>query len=258
MASLLAITLATAVALMVVVWVGSVVLRDVSIVDRFWGLGFVLLAWVAYVLTDTDTTRRLLVVGLVSLWGVRLSVHITWRNWGKGEDYRYRDMRDKRGATFPLSSLFTVFLLQALILWVVAAPVVQVQRASQPAGLTWLDVLGVAVFGIGFLFETVGDWQLARFKSDPSNRGKVLDSGLWRYTRHPNYFGDAMVWWGFFLFALATSGWWTIYGPIIMTALLMKVSGVALLERSLKETKPGYREYVERTNAFFPWPPQKA
>jgi steroid 5-alpha reductase family enzyme len=244
---------------MILVWVGSLVTRDASIVDRVWGLGFVLVAWLAFVLTDAETVRKMVVVALVTLWGVRLSVYITWRNWGKGEDYRYREMRRKRGAQFPFISLFSVFLLQAVILWAVAAPLLQAQRAQGPDGMTWLDLAGITVFAIGFFFEVVGDSQLARFKADPGNRGKVLNTGLWRYTRHPNYFGDAMVWWGFFLLAVATpGGWWTFYSPVLMTFLLMKVSGVALLEQSLRETKPQYRDYVERTSAFFPWPPKKA
>lgn len=255
---LLIVTAAASMGLMTLVWVGSLVTRDASIVDRFWGLGFVLLAWLVYGLTDAETMRRPLVVGLVSLWGIRLSLYITWRNWGEGEDYRYREMREKRGASFPLVSLFTVFLLQAIILWAVAAPLLQALHAPRPEALTGIDALGISIFAIGLVFESVGDWQLARFKSDPSNRGKVLDRGLWRYTRHPNYFGDAMVWWGFFLLALATpGGWWTIYGPIVMTVLLMKVSGVALLEQTLRESKPQYREYVYRTSAFFPWPPNR-
>ncbi len=252
------IALLTAAALMVGVWVGSLAVRDASIVDRFWGLGFVLVAAVAFVVTDSASVRKTLVLALVTLWGVRLSVYITWRNWGEGEDYRYREMREKRGRLFPLVSLVTVFLLQALLLWLVVAPVVYVQWSAGPAALGWLDVLGVVLFGTGFFFETVGDWQMARFKADPANKGKVLDTGLWRYTRHPNYFGDAVIWWAFFAFAVAAGGWWTFYGPLLMTFLLMKVSGVALLEKNLEKTKPQYREYVERTSSFFPWPPSKA
>jgi steroid 5-alpha reductase family enzyme len=168
-------------------------------------------------------------------------------------------MRASRGPSFAWTSLFTVFWLQALILWAVSMTLFQAQRSATPASLTWIDAVGLACFATGLFFESVGDWQLARFKSDPANRGKLLTTGLWRYTRHPNYFGDAMVWWGFFLFALATPGsLWTIYSPMLMTFLLMRVSGVALLEKALAKTKPGYEAYVARTNAFFPWFPRRS
>ncbi len=251
--------LAAVAALMTIVWVVSVIERDASIIDVFWGLGFVMAAWIYFYLTEPTTLRRYLVVSLVTIWGLRLSVYILRRNWGKGEDYRYRAMREKNPRVFPWLSLVTVFWLQALLLWVISIPLLWAQRAAQPVGLTWLDLLGLAFFVVGFVFEAGGDWQLARFKSDPANQGKVLDRGFWRYTRHPNYFGDAMVWWGFFLFAAATPGsLWTIYSPVLMTLLLMRVSGVTLLEKSLKDTKPGYREYVRRTNAFFPWFPKRS
>jgi steroid 5-alpha reductase family enzyme len=186
-----------------------------------------------------------------------LSLYLFVRNRGQGEDFRYREMRESWGRAFPWVSLFTVFLLQAGILWVVALPVGRAVRADAPAGWSAWDVAGTAVFAVGLVFETVGDWQLRRFKSDPDNRGKVLDRGLWRYTRHPNYFGDAVVWWGLSLPALSAPGsWWVLIGPALMTFLLMRVSGVALLEKSLQDTKPGYREYVESTSAFFPWFPK--
>ncbi len=250
--------LAAVVALMTVVWVVSVIERDASIIDVFWGLGFVTAAWIYFYMTEPTTLRRYLLVVLVTIWGLRLSFYILWRNWGKGEDFRYRAMREKNPKVFPWLSLVTVFWLQAVLLWAISIPLLWAQRAARPAGLTWLDLLGIAFFVVGFAFEAGGDWQLGRFKSDPANQGKVLDRGFWRYTRHPNYFGDAMVWWGFFLFAAATPGsLWTIYSPILMTLLLMRVSGVTLLEKSLKATKPGYREYVRRTNAFFPWFPKR-
>lgn len=239
--------------LMTAVWVGSLFKRDASIVDIFWGLGFVLAAWVYYIAADPSTLRAGIVVLLVSLWGLRLSGYILWRNWGEGEDYRYREMRQRHPETFARRSLFTVFWLQAGLLWAISIPLLAAIRSPGPAGLSWLDIAGIVFFAVGIVFEAGGDWQMARFKSDPANKGKVLDSGLWRYTRHPNYFGDAMVWWGLFLFAAAAGAWWTVYSPSLMTALLMKVSGVTLLERNLRESKPGYREYIERTNAFFPW-----
>jgi steroid 5-alpha reductase family enzyme len=194
----------------------------------------------------------------VTLWGLRLSLHILWRNWGKGEDYRYREMRQNNPKTFPWRSVVTVFWLQALLLWAISMPLFQVQRSVTSTPLAWLDALGFTCFAVGFFFEAVGDWQLARFKKGPANQGRVMNRGLWRYTRHPNYIGDAMVWWGFFFFAAATpQSLWTIYSPLLMTVLLMRVSGVTLLEKRLKEAKPGYEEYVRSTNAFFPWPPKR-
>ncbi len=243
-------------ALVTLVWLVSLAKRNVSIVDVFWGLGFVVLAWL-YRATAPDPTFRALLVSLLgTVWGLRLSGYILWRNWGRGEDYRYRDMRQRRGARFPVVSLWTVFWLQGVILWVVALPIFAAARAAGPPGLTLLDAAGVTLFAVGLWFETVGDLQLARFKADPANRGKVMDRGLWRFTRHPNYFGDAVVWWGFFAFAAATGAWWSAVGPALMTVLLLRVSGVSLLERGLAESKPGYRAYIERTSAFVPWFPK--
>lgn len=253
----LSFALVAALSLMTVVWVASVAKKDASIVDAFWGLGFVLLAWVYFARADSTAPRGLLVPVLVTAWGVRLSMHIFLRNRGHGEDYRYREMRDRYGRRFAWISLGTVFWLQAVILWVVSLPLHSVQKSGSPAGWTSLDLLGSLLFLTGFTFETVGDYQLSRFRSDPDNRGKVLDRGLWRYTRHPNYFGDALVWWGLWVFALSTPGsWWTFVSPALMTFLLMRVSGVALLEKKLASTRPAYRRYVERTSAFFPWLPR--
>jgi steroid 5-alpha reductase family enzyme len=249
-----AVALAVALGLMTLVWVASLVKRDASIVDVFWGLGFVALGWIYFVTAEGRGSRGPIVAGLVTLWGLRLSLHILWRNRGKGEDYRYREMRDRSAGSFPLRSLLTVFWFQALLLWAISMPLHQAQRG--PASLAPLDLLGLALFAVGFTFEAGGDWQLARFKRDPENTGQVMDRGLWRYTRHPNYFGDAIVWWAFFCFAAATGGWWTVYSPALMTLLLMRVSGVALLEKRLEATKPAYRTYAERTNAFFPWFPR--
>jgi len=240
--------------MMVGVWAVSVILRDASIVDVFWGLGFALIGCVCLALARGHLPRRIMVAILVSLWGCRLSAYIFWRNRGKGEDYRYRAMRKRFGKHFPIVSLITVFALQGLLMWIVSFPVQAAASSKNPHRITVLDITGSLVWIIGFLFESVGDYQLAQFKSDPSNSGRVMDRGLWKYTRHPNYFGDALLWWGFFLIAISNpDSWWTIVGPLIMTVLLMKVSGVALLEKSLTKTKPEYRDYVSRTNAFFPW-----
>jgi steroid 5-alpha reductase family enzyme len=254
--------LAVVTGLMALVWLGSVVRRDASLVDRFWGVGFVILAW--YYLSagagwsSALWPARLLVV-LVTIWGIRLSLHITWRNWGHGEDYRYRAMRTVHGARFGWVSFFTVYLLQAVLLWVIATPLQVALRPAGPGeagGQFWLG-LGIVCWTTGFLFESLGDWQLSRFKADPANRGRVMDSGLWRYTRHPNYFGDALLWWGYFGFAAATGGWWTVFAPALMTLMLMRVSGVALLEKTLRETKPNYQDYVRRTSPFLPMPPRR-
>jgi steroid 5-alpha reductase family enzyme len=250
--------LAATVAMMTLAWMLSLLKRNAGIIDVFWGSGFVLVTWLYFFMAEGATPRRYVVLGAVTLWGLRLSLYILKRNWGKPEDYRYREMRERNPSTFPWRSLVTVFWLQALLLWAISIPLLQAQQSAVPAGLIWLDGLGVLFFVVGFAFEAGGDWQLARYKRDPANAGRVLDRGFWRYTRHPNYFGDAMVWWGFFLFAAATPGsLWTIYSPILMTVLLMRVSGVALLEKRLSEVKPGYRDYVERTNAFFPWFPKR-
>jgi len=244
--------------MMLALWAASLWLRDASIVDRFWGVGFVVLAGGTAMLADGYEPRQALIVGTTVLWGLRLSGYITWRNWGHGEDYRYQAMRKTHGARFPLVSLVTVFLLQGALLWFISLPLQIGQVADAPAHLTWLDGLGALLWILGLTFESVGDYQLARFKANPANNGKVMDRGLWRYTRHPNYFGDAVVWWGFYLIAAATpAGRWTLLSPVLMTFFLMRVSGVALLEKKLVDARPAYRAYIERTNTFFPGPPRK-
>ena len=251
------IGLATILTALTIVWLISLRLEDASVADICWGLGFVLLAWVYCCLSPTLTPRSWLVAALVTLWGTRLSVHIFRRHHGHGEDPRYQAMRASHGSAFRWRSLFTVFWLQGAILWFVAVPLLVAVRAAEPGALNAVDGLGVLLFAIGFGFEVVGDYQLERFKAEPGNRGHVLDRGLWRYTRHPNYFGDATMWWGVYAIAAATpSGWLTVLSPILMTWLLMRVSGLTLLEEGLKASKPGYRAYIARTPAFFPWFPR--
>jgi steroid 5-alpha reductase family enzyme len=253
-----AITAAAVAALMISVWMLSLIRRDASIVDIFWGIGFVLIAAVSCAVGDGYSGRKFLVVLLASAWGLRLALYLLWRNWGAVEDYRYQAMRRHYGDRFPVVSLFTVFGVQGVLMWVVSLPLQVAQHAPLPAHLTWLDALGVILWAVGLFFESVGDRQLARFKADPAHRGKVMDRGLWAYTRHPNYFGDALAWWAYFAIACATpSGWWTIISPIVMTFFLMRVSGVALLERKLVKTRPEYDAYRRRTNAFFPWFPRR-
>ncbi|MBM3994997.1 MAG: DUF1295 domain-containing protein [Planctomycetes bacterium] len=250
---LLALNIVLTLALMTVLWGVSLVLRDVSIVDVFWGLGFVVIASLCFFLTEEITVRKTLLLLLTSIWGLRLSIYLALRKFGTPEDYRYQAMRAWIGHQFWLVSLFLVFGLQGILMNIVALPVVMGQLDTSPIGF-WA-VLGVALWTVGLVFEAVGDYQLALFKADVNNRGKVLDQGLWRYTRHPNYFGDFLVWWGIFFAAQGQGSWWTVIGPLVMSFLLIRVSGVALLERSLKNSKEGYEDYMARTSAFIPWPP---
>lgn len=243
-----------AAAWMVVGWLASLVMRDISVVDVAWGLGFVAIAWVVFLVADGAEARKLLVAGLVTVWGLRLSLHLARRHSREGADFRYEELQ--RSSRPGLASLGSVFAVQALGLWVVSLPLQAAQVPAEPAGLTALDFAGVAVWAIGMLFEAVGDLQLDRFRRDPGNQGKVMEGGLWRYTRHPNYFGDLCVWWGVFLIALAGSGeWWTIAGPLMMSCILLRISGVPVMERRL-ERKPGYADYAHRTSAFWPRPPR--
>ena len=239
-------------------WLLSVKLKDASIVDIFWGLGFVIVAWVSFALSEGHAPRCWLLCTLVTVWGVRLAWHLWQRNHGKGEDYRYQSMRKRVGPSFWWSSLFIVFGLQGLLIWLISLPLQLAQADARPFELTWLDYLGLLVWLVGFAFEALGDDQLKRFKADASNKGKVMDQGLWRYTRHPNYFGDALLWWGLWLIALNTPyGLMTIFSPFLMTLLLLKISGVSLLEKTLTKSKPGYESYMRHTNAFLPWFPKK-
>jgi steroid 5-alpha reductase family enzyme len=248
----------TILGLMTLLWLVSLFLKNSSIVDIFWGTGFIIAAWSAFLLTPEGfVVRKLLISLLVTIWGLRLSFHLLRRNWGKPEDFRYQAWRKVAGRSWWWRSFFKVFLLQGVILWVVSAPLLVAQISARPDHLTSLDYLAVLIWLIGFTFESVGDWQLSRFRANPANRGKVLKTGLWRYTRHPNYFGDALEWWAYYLIALVVGGWWTIFSPILMTTLLWRVSGVTLLEKTLMQEKKGYLEYIEATSEFFPWFPRK-
>ena len=243
--------------LMTLLWLLSLRLKNSSIVDIFWGTGFVIAGWLFFVLTpDGYIVRKLLISSLVTIWGLRLSIHILLRNWGKPEDFRYQKWRQESGARWWWQSYFKVFMLQGVLLWIISAPLLAAQFSPLPARLTALDFLAVLIWLVGFFFESAGDLQLSQFKAKPENKGKVLNSGVWRYTRHPNYFGDSAQWWGYFLIAAAAGGWWTIFSPVIMTLFLLRVSGVALLEKTL-ETRPGYKEYIETTSPFVPWFPRK-
>lgn len=250
-------TSAAILTMMVWLWVWSLFVKNSSIVDIFWGLGFAFITWLVFMVTPQGfLPRRQLVAVLVTIWGLRLALHIGLRSLGKPEDFRYAKWREQHGSRWWWISLFQVFLLQGLLMWIIFAPLIAAQTSGFPAILTPLDMIGVLLWLVGFLFESISDLQLMLFKAIPSNRGKLLTSGLWKHTRHPNYFGEAVLWWGYYVIALAAGGWWTIFSPILMTYLLLKVSGVAMLEQTMK-TKPGYEEYMVRTSAFFPWFPRK-
>jgi steroid 5-alpha reductase family enzyme len=237
-----------------VTWVASYIKTDVSIVDSAWSpLIFSGAAAYAAVL-PVRGPRPVLVLSLAALWALRLAAHITWRNWGEPEDHRYQAIRERNQPNFKWKSLYLVFFLQAVLAWIVSLSLLAGVAGGSRIG--WLDFAGAGVVLLGIVFEAVADLQLARFKTNPSNRVNVMDSGLWRYTRHPNYFGEFCVWWGFYLIALAARGWWTIVSPLLMSTLLLKVSGVTLLEKDIGKRRPGYRDYVARTSAFFPRAPR--
>lgn len=238
---------------MFLLWLLSLTLRNSSIVDIFWGIGFIIIIWVAFVLAPQGyLPRKQLVAVLVTVWGLRLALHIGIRNWRRAEDFRYAKWREENGPRWWWFSFFQVFLLQGILMWILAAPLIASQTSGFPAILTPLDFIGALLWGVGFLFEAIGDLQLMLFRADGSNRGKILTTGLWKYTRHPNYFGEAVLWWGYYVIALAAGFWWTVFSPILMTYLLLKVSGVSMLERTMKN-KPGYEEYMRKTSAFVPW-----
>ena len=242
-------------ALAAAAWIIATLRRNVGLVDIFWSLFFAAAA-APYAAATPGTARGALVTALVTLWAVRLAAYLAWRNWNAPEDRRYREIRARNEPGFAWKSLYLVFGLQGVLAWIIAAPLAAAIGTPGPLGP--LDVLGGALVVFGLGFEAAADAQLARFKADPANRDTVMDRGLWRYTRHPNYFGEFCVWWGFFAIAAAAGGAWTIFSPLLMTALLLKVSGVALLERDIAGRRPGYREYVARTNAFFPGPRRSA
>ena len=236
-------------------WVVSAFKRDVSIIDGVWALMLLASATVYATGAKPYTERTTLILTLVALWAVRLSGHIIWRNWGEPEDRRYRDIREKYEPHFALKSLGIIFWFQAGLAWIISMPLWQ--ALTVPVEVGAFDVLAVTTWTVGMTFESIADWQLAQFKANPDNQGKVMDRGLWRYTRHPNYFGECLIWWGFYLFAVQTGGWWTAAGPLLLNYLLLKFSGVPLVEHTIVERRPAYREYMARTNAFIPGPPKQ-
>jgi steroid 5-alpha reductase family enzyme len=238
----------------VAAWVVSVVIRNVAFVDSLWSLFFLIAAVVFAADAAPLSARGLLVTSLVAIWALRLSIYITARNWGEPEDYRYQKIRANNEPGFAFKSIYIVFGLQGVLAWVIAMPLMPAIMNS--GGIGPIEVLATVLWMVGFVFEAGGDYQLAKFKRDESNQGKVLNTGLWRYTRHPNYFGDFCVWWAFYLFAFAAGGWWTLLSPLLMSFLLLKVSGVAMLEKTISSRRPEYADYIRKTNAFFPGAPK--
>jgi steroid 5-alpha reductase family enzyme len=237
-----------------VTWLLCVLKRDVSIVDSIWSLMFLAAAIVYILHNNTIGFRETLIFTLVMIWALRLALYLTWRNWGQLEDSRYQKIREKYSPHFALKSLLIIFVFQATLAWLVSLPLLVTLASTQP--LLLLDGFAIFLWLVGMGFETIADLQLYRFKSNADNKGKVLDTGLWRYSRHPNYFGEFCIWWGFYLFAVSSGGWWTILSPFMMSFLLLRFSGVALLEKDIHERRPAYRDYIARTNAFIPGKPR--
>jgi steroid 5-alpha reductase family enzyme len=248
------VALALIVCVGIVAWAVSVAIRNVAFVDSLWSVFFLLAAIVFAASAWPLGARGLLVTLLVAIWALRLSIYITVRNWGEPEDYRYQQIRANNEPGFAFKSLYIVFGLQGVLAWFIAMPLMP--AIMNPGGIGPIEIFAAMLWLAGFVFEAGGDYQLARFKRDASSKGRVLDSGLWRYTRHPNYFGDFCIWWAFYLFAFSAGGWWTILSPVLMSILLLKVSGVAMLEKTITDRRPQYAEYIRRTNAFFPGAPK--
>jgi steroid 5-alpha reductase family enzyme len=243
---------------MIILWSISVIIKNVSIVDVFWGLGFVIVNGIYFYLSENFQLRSIIVLLLVSIWGLRLSIYLGLRNIGKSEDFRYQEFRRKYGAhRYWWFSFFQVFLLQGALIMIISLPLLGIHYFSENKDLSILDYMGITLWLIGFIFESLGDYQLAKFKKDPRNNNKVLNTGLWKYTRHPNYFGDTVVWWAYAIFCISAGAYWPILGSVIMTFLIIKVSGVALLEEDISDRRPEYKMYIDKTSSFFPWFPKK-
>ena len=239
-----------------VAWMIATVRRNVGLVDVFWSLFLLLAASVYAASAPALAARGWLALALVAFWSLRLSGYLAARNWNAPEDRRYRAIRKRNEPHFALKSLYLVFELQAVLAWLVSAPLAAAIASVQPLGA--VDMLGAALAAFGIVYESLADAQLARFKANPANAGQIMDRGLWRFSRHPNYFGEFCVWWGLYGIALGDGGWWTVFSPILMSVLLLRISGVALLERDIGERRPGYRTYAARTNAFLPGRPREA
>lgn len=252
---LAAACLAAPCAIALLTWFASLVQRDLSLVDRVWSLCIVGAGAMGWLLWSEPGPRTAWALGLAGAWALRLSIYLTWRNWGRPEDRRYQALRARNGPNYAVVSLVTVFLLQAVLAWVIAAPLLAAVVSPRPLGL--LDGLGLALAAAGLACEAVADAQMARFKAAPANYGRVMDRGLWRYSRHPNYFGECCVWWGLGLVALSAGAAWALVSPLLITWLLLKVSGVSLLEQDLRDRHPAYRDYIACTPAFVPGRPRR-
>ncbi|WP_077035416.1 DUF1295 domain-containing protein [Pelomonas sp. KK5] len=245
--------LLVALAIALPTWLASIPLRDASLADRIWSLMITGPALLYHAAARPADARGLLMLVLLLVWGLRLAVYVSWRNWGHGEDRRYADMRRRNEPGFAFKSLYIVFGLQALLAWIVSWPLL---LAPGHVPLGWLDAPGLLLAGGGLLMEALADAQLARFRARPRSAGAVLDTGLWAWSRHPNYFGETCFWWGLGLLGLAGGAWWGLASPLVMTVLLLKVSGVTLLEADIADRRPAYRDYIARTSAFIPRPPR--
>jgi steroid 5-alpha reductase family enzyme len=254
----LSINLASVIILLLCGWIYSLIKKNVTIADSLWGLGFMIIAWRTFYVTDGYIGRKIMILTLVSIWGLRLFLYITKRGIGKGEDPRYGEWRKQYGRNFWLVSLFKVFLVQALFMWMISLSLQFGQIASSPDYLTFLDFTGMAIWIIGFLCESFADLQLSRFLADPKNKGRIMNQKLWKYSRHPNYFGESTMWWGIYIIACSTSGGvFTFISPVLITYTLLRLTGVTLMEKTRFGDNPEYKEYVRRTSSFIPWFPKK-
>ena len=236
-----------------ITWLYSLYRKDVSIVDSLWSLMFLAAAITYAISLNNLTERNIILLVMITLWSLRLSIFLTVRNWGKEEDRRYQEIRANNQPNFSIKSLYIIFGLQAVLAWIISLPLLFAFSSDAATGV--IEVFAIALWLTGFMFESVADQQLYRFKSDSYNNGKVLNTGLWAYSRHPNYFGECLIWWAYFLFALSSGAWWTVLSPLLMTLLLLKVSGVSLMEKDISHRRSAYRQYIETTNAFIPGKP---
>lgn len=257
---LLAINLGVCIGAVTLLWLISIRLRDVSIIDMFFAVIFTLIATISFTLGEGSPARKAVLALLLGTWALRITIHLIRRNWGHGEDPRYSRLRGwvKDDRAFYWLSLKKVFLLQGVVIWITSLPVQAGMVFREPAALGWPAMAGISLWTVGFLFETISDLQLTRFRADPGNRGKVLDTGLWKYSRHPNYFGELCVWWGLFLICCDNPlGIFTIIGPLMYSHLVINVTGQRTLDKKLANEKPGYREYMEATSGLIPMPPRR-
>lgn len=258
--ALLTVNALVTVVCFIALWILSLIIKDVSFIDSWWALGLVVIAGVSFMNTSPNSPHAGIIFVLCTIWGLRLGLYLLWRWWSEGADRRYKAIIGKaqaKGWSFAMASLLLVFALQAPLQFIVSLPVQLGQTTADvtPGPLAYVGMF-LAIFGI--TFESIGDGQLVRFRRNPENKGKVMRTGLWRYTRHPNYFGDACVWWGLFFVAVDAGpiGWFALPGPLLITFLLTRVSGVPTTEGHLKRSRPDYEDYVRRTSSFIPWPPK--